>query len=475
MRIVRALSGLFVAVAAVLGVASVTQAATLTVTGASTKVCQLTGQTDWYSGATTNAQTMTRDGLFGIDLGFPVEAGDGKLYLLFGDANPPDHPPGSFPSVPPDDAMGVTTRTAAPDSSDCLDMKLVGGGRGTFGHPVVTPAIQQGSFNVPTGGVFANDNLFAFFWTAHCTFPDPFGPNDATPLVLPAASATCLENAASNSLGHSVLAYAAPANPLAFTQTSGAPAITYAPTSPMPNGFVYVTAAPPIPHRIGVDYVKGYVPPIYVFGVPRYRMSIPYLATAPQATFGDPKTWSFYAGANASGPVWITYAQWQAGHVGSNWAPPPGAEIWANSPNAYSISGDERCVGEHQASWSPELGTWLMLYTCGGWQVEARTAPTAAGPWSKPVMLLSAVDTPSLFCTLFWNKVVGAHTCSGLVTQEPAALSFGYFYAPYLLRRYTEALPSPGGGKKSAKIFWLLSTWDPYQVTVMTSTLTVTP
>ena len=473
MRIVRAFSTIFAA-AVVAFAASAVSAATLSASG-STKICQLTGQTDWFSGATTDAQTLTRDGLKGIDLGFPVEADNGKLYFLLGDADPPKHPPGSFPSVPPDDAMGVTTRTAAPDSSACLDMKLVGGGRGSFGHPVVTPPIQQGSYNVPTGGVYLDNVIWGFFWTSHCTFADPFGPKPATPLVLPAASAACLEKPVSNSLGRSVLAYAYPTAPLAFKQATATPAITYVPSAPMPNGFVYVTASQPLPRMKGVDYKPGTSTPVAVFGVPRYRMSIPYLALAPQATFGDPATWSFYAGAGPSGPKWITYGQWQAGHIGANWAPPPGAALWANSPNAYSVSRDEQCVGEHQATSNKDLGVWLMLYSCGGWQVEARSAPDPWGPWSKPIQLLSAVNTPSLFCTLFWNKVVGLNTCPGHVSQQVAGLSFGYFYAPFIMNRYTEPLPSPAPGVKAAKVYWLLSTWDPYQVTVMQSTLTFGP
>ena len=264
MRIVGAISGLLTAVVVGFAAASAAQAATLSVSGASEKVCQLTGQTDWYSGATTDAQTMTRDGLFGIDLGFPVEADNGKLYFLFGDANPANHPPNTLPSVPPDDAMGVTTRTAAPDKMTCLDMTLLGGGRRTFGHPVVTPKVQQGSYNVPTGGVYVDNLIFAFFWTSHCTFADPFGPNAATPLVLPAASATCLEKPVSNSLGRSVLAYAQPTAPLKFTQVAGPPSITYLPGSPMPNGFVYVTASQALPRMKGVDYKPGTSAPIAV-------------------------------------------------------------------------------------------------------------------------------------------------------------------------------------------------------------------
>jgi hypothetical protein len=449
-------------------------AQTLSLVGTTAKVCQLTGQTDWRTGAPTDAQTLTNYNLKGIDLGFPVEGDAGKLYLLFGDANPDGHPPNSFPSVPPDDAVGYTTRTAAPDAKTCLDLKFIGTPRGV-GHPVVSPPIQQGSYNVPTGGVFVNDRIYAFFWTSHCTFADAYGPNDVTPLVLPLQSAKCLEQPVSNSLGRSVLAWATPANPLKFTQIALPADIAFVPEA-MPNGFVYVTATEPLPRRIGVDYKPGYQAPIAVFGVPRYRMSIPYVALAPQATFGDPKTWSYYAGTNASGPKWISFAQWQAGHVGAQWSPPAGAEVYANSPNAYSFSKDERCVGEHQVSWNATLHVWLMLYTCGGWQVEARTAPEPWGPWSKPTMLLSAVTEPGLFCNLFWNKTIGLHTCGPtLVSQQPAAFSFGYFYAPFVLNRYTEDKTPKGSTTREARIYWLLSTWDPYQVMVMQSTVKVGP
>ena len=44
------------------------------------------------------------------------------------------------------------------------------------------------------------------------------------------------------------------------------------------------------------------------------------------------------------------------------------------------------------------------------------------------------------------------------------------------MSRYTQNLTPPGLGEaKKATIYWLLSTWDPYQVTVMQSTLKLTP
>jgi hypothetical protein len=470
MKIARTIAIVSAALAA-LCLAAPSGAATLSLVGSSTKVCQLTGQTDWDTGLPTDAQTQTNYGLQGIDLGFPVESDTGELYLMFGDAVPPNHPPASPASVPPDDGFGKTNRTTAPDSKTCIDMKMFGG-QGVLLHPVVTPPIQQGSFNVPTGGIYVEGKFWGFFWTNHCTIPVGQLPIDkVTPLKTPApfTSPWCAEIPLNNSIGTSVIAYSTDANPLAFTRPSVPAAVALPPVS-MPNGFVYVTAGPPLPRIRGVDYVRGYVPPIPVFGVPRYRASIPYLALAPQATFGNPTTWKFYAG----GGSWVTYAQWQSGSVGGMWSPPPGAELYADSPNPFSGTGDERCVGEHQVTYEGALQTWLMLYTCGGLQVEARTAPSPEGPWSAPTVILSAVTNPGLFCTLFWRPPVSPGVpgkCPGKVNGQPLpALTFGYLYAPFVLARYTQTLTKPGG-PRTAHLYWLLSTWDPYEVVVMQSTL----
>ena len=114
-----------------------------------------------------------------------------------------------------------------------------------------------------------------------------------------------------------------------------------------------------------------------------------------------------------------------------------------------------------------------MLYGCGAYEIEARTAPQPWGPWSSPKVILSAIQDPSLFCTLFWNKP-NLGCPANLKSQQIPALTFGYFYAPYVMSRFTKTVPviSP---LKAAQIYWLLSTWDPYQVTVMQTTLQLAP
>src|SRR5262249_12026140 len=152
MRMPRTPACLGMVVIAVAGIlAEEAAAATLSLVGPPTKVCQLIGDTDWATGKPTAARTRSNFGLDAIDLGFPVDSGHGPLAFLFGDATPDGHPPGSIPSVPPDDALGLTWRTALPDSNTCLDLQLALSAPKTFAHPTVHPPIQQGSFNVPSG------------------------------------------------------------------------------------------------------------------------------------------------------------------------------------------------------------------------------------------------------------------------------------------------------------------------------------
>jgi len=428
-------------------------AATLSLLGSSTKVCQLIGDTDWTSHLPTAAKTATNFGLDAVDLGFPVDSGAGPLYFLFGDALPSGHSLNSIPSVPPDDALGFTTRTAAPNASTCLDLQLATSAPETFAHPTVQPPIQQGSFNVPSGGVFFDNTFYAFFWTDHCVIPTSLTPDPVTPLHRPPPSATCPEIPESNSVGRSVLAAAAPTNPVAFHWTILPSGLLF---RNMPSGFVYVSAAMPPPPQSEIP----------VFGAPRYRASIPYLAVAPRATFADADTWAFFAGRVAGHPNWVTRQQWESGHnAAGEWVPPPGAELYDAQPT------DERCVGEHSVTWNARLRVWLVLYSCTPWTVEARFAPEPWGPWSPPIILISAVQDPNVVCTL----IQGAAGCPGLQNYWKLPIGTpwpGAFYGPFVMDRFTQDATPPGPGQpKRATIYWLLSTWNPYTVIVMQSTL----
>ena len=229
---------------------------------------------------------------------------------------------------------------------------------------------------MPTGGVFLNDMLYAFFWTDHCASAEPLAPNPIAPLSLPPANAACPEVAASNLVGRSVLATSSK-DPVDFYQAVLRPFPELPPPAiTMPSGFVYVSATQPPPERslrgrLGLPD-REQVDWIPVFAVPRYRASIPYLALAPRKTSGDPATWSFFAGTVDGHPQWVTLKEWESVPSVGQWTPPPGAEIYAD-PNP-----GQRCVGEHQVTWNAPLDAWLLLYNCSG-TIAARFAPE---PWA---------------------------------------------------------------------------------------------
>ncbi len=430
--------------------------APVSLVGSTEKVCQLNGENDWVTNSPTAAHTFTNAGLIGGDLGYPVEHA-GKLLLLFGDSWPPDHPKGSPPDLPPDDSVGITTRTKTPDGEKgCIGMTIQTSAPKKFSHPtVIAPAsIHQGFFNVPSGGLSVGGHLYAFFWTNHCANPVHLAPSPSAPLAPVPASTQCSETVASNSIGINVLARSDD-DARTFTVPSAGGS-----TVSMPIGFVYA---------IGVNATKIAGLPadqsrgVFIFAVPRYRASVPYLAYSPTGTFADPSTWRFFTGLSPEGrPKWVDAKKWAGSGIAASWAPPGQAELYNAATDA------ERCIGEFSVTWNRPLQSWLMLYQCGhDHGVEARIAQAPWGPWSPPTSLI--VDGPQWACKL----VMIPAGCAGQKNFWPKSgktFVAGGYYAPFVMDRYT--LDASGGGSYArTTIFWTLSTWNPYEVVIMRSTL----
>ena len=423
--------------------------------GSSEKICQLIGNVDWETGKPTQALTFTKYGLDAGDLGYPVDLGS-ELVLLFGDSWPPGHPAGSLPEFPPDDSVGVTDRQDPPTPVSCLQLRIndTGSVPEHFAPATIIhrPPIKQGFFNVPSGGVAVAGDLYAFFWINHCVNPNPLVPSPAAPLALPAVNAAhhCAEIPANSSLGVGVMA------------RSVDEARTFHDVVPMPTGFVYTTAVNATEEQdLPADQQLG----IFIFSAARYRVSVPYLAYAPTGTFSDPSTWRFFTGRDATGrPEWVTLDEWNgapASIIRRTWAPPGNAEIFTPDSN------EQRCIGEMSVTWNRPLHMWLLLYQCAG-AVEARVALAPWGPWSEPTELLGRAD--NLGCHL----VMLPQGCGSRRDYWPAKHPNGQFtrgglYAPYVLNRYTTDAST--SGVRRVTIYWTLSTWNPYVVSIMRATI----
>jgi hypothetical protein len=109
-----------------------------------------------------------------------------------------------------------------------------------------------------------------------------------------------------------------------------------------------------------------------------------------------------------------------------------------------------------------------MLYNCTQ-GIVARTASAPWGPWSASTVILSG-DRDGAPCRL----VMTEHGCGNQERyHDQTKFVAGGLYAPFVLDRYTTALPSSLLGSRRARIYWLVSTWDPYQVSVMRTDLEV--
>jgi hypothetical protein len=335
---------------------------------------------------------------------------------------------------------------------------------------------------VPSGGVYVGGSLYEFFWTNHCPAPSPLPVSPADPLLLPAGTTSCGEDPNGlNSIGSSVLGQWSGGSDTVFDQaTTGGTPVT------MPSGFVYVNA-------VDAGHAPNLAPSgqryVFITGVPRYRASVPYLAYSTAADIAEPSKWMYFNGLSFNRPNWISYTAWESNHnTAGVWVPPP-----SSAAELYSPTTDEACVGEHSLTWNAPLNSWLLLYNCntgGERQIEARYAPAPWGPWSDPIVLLSPTHDPGIVCTLIMSPsgCPGPPALANMQPLKDGKYQYG-LYAPFVMSRFTqdatsrlappcEPVVGPTGTVMTCvfrtTIYWLLSTWNPYSVVVMQSTLQLT-
>jgi hypothetical protein len=401
------------------------------------KVCQLTGEIDWVTGRPTAARTLSNYGMDAADLGYPVEH-NGKLVLLFGDTWPSlAGLTGAASEVPPNDAVGESSRSELPNSESCLEMKVYSrsaGGKKVFDPATITGPVKvkQGQFNVPSGGVSVKGSLYAFFWTDHCVKPSVLQPSPEHPLALPAPTRECPETAERNSIGKGVMA------------RSDDGGHTFSGVVDLPEGFVYSTA---VNAKIQTTLPEEQKLGVFILGVPRYRASVPYLAYAPVESFADPATWRFFAGLTSQGrPKWVSRAEWKPG---------PDKQIYT----PVIAAGNN--VGEFSITWNEPLRMWLLMYD----SVAVRVAQAPWGPWSAPTAILGPADHPG--CNLHMIPDGCGNRRNYWPKKANGKFVPGGFYATYVLNRYTRAAE----GGRGATIYWTMSNWNPYQVYIMKTTI----
>jgi hypothetical protein len=397
----------------------------VTYRGRSEKVCQVTGSQDPQTLQTTTNDTAARSDLFGTDLGYPVD--DGKtVHMYFGDSR--------FGSIDgfvadentPDDAVGVSTDTVAPTVNRCLSLTVTPGAQ-PFARLVANPPFKQGLFNVPSSGFTVGSSGYTIFWTDHCRNPLLHG-GCAAP-VTPGTTG----------FGRGVLT------------RNNADGATFTTLFDLPDNFHY-TASLNANNIAGIPAAQNLG--VYVWGVKLYRESYPTLAYIPAGSVENPAAWRYLTGLDANGgPLW-------------------GSDPAQGKPVFNTGDPGTGCVGEFSVSWVAPMQRWLMLYNCnqaGGTvgDVKARLATAPWGPWSDPTEVFHP-GTDAGWCH-FMHRPSTNPPCADLLGGQGSGDAAGDPYAPYVLSRFTRSTTF------GTEIYFLMSTWNPYQVVVMRTKILPNP
>jgi hypothetical protein len=379
--------------------------------GSTKRICQLTGEIDRERGTPAFNRTETKWGLIGTDLGASFDAGT-HTYFLFGDTFPKNPDSTYRPSA--GDSIAYTT-DASPELGITLNFFTAPDGH-NYRSPSV-PGVSLGPFEVPTGGFSVGPDNYIFFTTGH------------TDTVV---------------MGHAVLAETKDFT--TFTKVYDLPELSPHNKTPLINVSPWVVDNSFVP---GLPENTGYG--VLLFGSGEYRHSNPYLAYVPRWSVRDKSTIVYYAGLSGNTPRWER-----------------------NMPDKAAPLFIHPVIGELSVTYNKFLRRWIMLYNSGDPAkpyIICRVAEKPWGPWSDGETIFNPC-TDNGFCHFMHLASVPHNPCTNVAPcpekhlYDPNRISInGGVYGPYQISRYAKAAPN------GTTIYWVMSTWNPYNTMLMKSTL----
>jgi hypothetical protein len=382
------------------------------IAGSTRKICQLTGEVDngFVKPVPVLSHTERRAHLSGTDLGVSFsEPTSGVIHFLFGDTMPLAH----NVHTDSDDAVAVTRADVDPER--CLDLVFYTDHRGEY-EPVELAGFDLGSFDVPTSAFVLDGATFGTF--------------------------------ATNAMG-------TPRRPTRSV-------LAVAEHFPQQLTFAYIADLPPSKmtnvSTVLVDdnwHPSSHPTKALFFGTGLYRSARNvFLAAFPLA--------EIRAGAHV----------WYAGRgqaSGEKWSP---AEEDAHP--IFDRDGSP-CMGELSVTWNRYIDRWLMLYNCDRPRgVLFRVAPEPWGPWSEPAVLFDPRADHG-YCVFIHDEDPEKHCARGspnpsddLISRDHGSRSYGGEYGSYVI----DGLTRGDVTHRTTIVYFTLSTWNPYQVVLMKSTLT---
>lgn len=136
---------------------------------------------------------------------------------------------------------------------------------------------------------------------------------------------------------------------------------------------------------------------------------------------------------------------------------------WSADENDAIPLFDQPCVGEFSVTHNSLIDRWIMLYNCDAPRgINFRTATDPWGPWSEPQVLFDPWEDNGYchFMHVDWNF----DECDEV--NDPNRLyEWGGEYGPYQFGSLAT------GNQQKTTIYFTMSTWNPYTVVLMKSTL----
>ena len=384
-----------------------------------TKVEQVIGDCDYEVQAKkgicqpTTSQTVTRFNILGNGQGGSFEH-NGKMIFLFGDTISKDV---SVVNYHASDPIAWSTSTD-PESGLLLNFYTNSDGSPLFVKP---PGIPLGPDDTPNAGISVNGQVY---------------------LVCNTGSDTSLANPQSQDT--SVLVQF---NETAQTFTGGRT------ISHVGGHFINVSM-----HASGSNVV--------MFGAGPYRSSDIYMQMTPASTFASGAGTQYFGGLVNGQPTWVSSDAAAVPVVQDN---PLNGPAWPN---------DTPSVGNLSVAYSSTLSLWLMTYDGGRQSNKTRGvyfthAPQPWGPWAKPQLILNDVRDNAYGVYIHNPNILPDPPGDGLNgpvigSNDPYTTAGGGF-APLMIERFLTVTGN------TLKIYYSLSTWNPYTVVKMRSQFTITP
>ena len=378
------------------------------------KIVQLTGEFDrqvWDGTGTpplAHNRTETRFRVRGTDLGSSFVHKE-RTFFLFGDT----WRVGQSDDEVNLDSIAFTTDTNPDDGLDLVFLDR---------PPLIRPPVLQHGFNVPLDGVSINESMFVFFSTgAH--FPD------GRPLM----GRSILTRSNNDGFDFDFL--------YEFSR----------------DKFINVSVErtrldPADAEAVGA----GSQDVLCIWGSGRYRSSDVYLAILPVSGLASRTSLRFYVGEG-------------------------GAHAWSDSERDAAPLFCSGCVGELSARWNPFLERFILMFNSDSPRgIVLYAAPKPWGPWThEPIMVFDpGFRAPDLdpfdpclgdgygrFMHVAWDVKRCEHLHDDMF-GSPRENEWGGEYGPYQIANMAK-----GSRNKSTQLYFVMSTWNPYQAVLMTTRL----